>query len=511
MALPWVVNGIRGFAPILCELSPRKVTAASLAFASASAAAKAVSRGDVTSLDLTRAILERVEAYNPRLHAFATLTAEEAIAAARRADEETKGGDELGPLHGVPVTVKDCFEVKGVRTTAGSKSLADYVPSRDSAPVERLRAAGAIIIGHTNTSELAFDWQSYNDIYGTSNNPWDLGLTPGGSTGGGAAALAAGLSFLEVGSDVGGSIRVPSHFCGLYGHKPSLGAVSARGHIPPIPGVPVGEPNFSVAGPMARSAEDIMLAMRILGGPDGEGAKAYTWEMPEPRKKKLDYYTVGYVIDDPACRVSPEVREPLAKMIGALEEGGVEVSEGWPEGIDPRRLFEDYRYIRYASSAASLSGERIGELLRAEGVSDGSDEYAAAHAYASTVKEFQDALWRRAQAQEAWRDYFGAFDAFLVPPAFVPAFPHDHVMPLKRRVLSTPEGPRRYQELRFWISFATLCGLPATVAPVGLTAGGLPVGVQILGPFLEDATTIDLAGHIGGLMGGFRSPPGFGQ
>lgn len=494
---------------IFCELSPRKASAGSLAFDSASAAAKAVSRGDVTSLELTKAILERVEAYNPRLNAIVTLLGKEAIAAAKRADEEAKGGDELGPLHGVPVTVKDCFEMKDVRTTAGSKALADYVPTRDSAPVERLRAAGAIIIGHTNIPEMAFDWQTYNDLFGTTNNPWDVALTSGGSTGGGAAALAAGLTFLEVGSDVGGSIRVPSHFCGLYGHKPSLGAVSARGHIPPLPGAPVGEPAFSVAGPMARSADDLILAMKILGGPDGEAAKAYTWEMPEPRKKKLDYYRVGYVIDDPLCRVSSDVKAPLAKMIEALKEEGVEVVEGWPEGVDSKRLFEDYRYIRYASAAASFSGAQIYERLKAENVSDGSDEYAAAHAYASSVKEFQDALWRRAQAQEAWRDYFGAFDAFLIPPAFVPAFPHDHRMPLKGRVLQTPEGPRRYQELRFWISFATLCGLPATVAPAGRTHGGLPVGVQIVGPYLEDATTIDMAGHIGRLVGGFKASPGY--
>jgi len=509
VALPSMVNRIRGFTPIPYELSPRKVTAATLAFASASAAAKAVSRGDVTSLDLTRTILERVEAYNPQLHAFAKITHKEAIATAKKADDVIERGDELGPLHGVPVTVKDCFEIKGVCTTAGSKLLADYVPIRDSAPVERLKEAGAIIIGHTNTSELAFDWQSYNDLFGTSNNPWNLRLTPGGSTGGGAAALAAGLSFLEVGSDVGGSIRVPSHFCGLYGHKPSLGAVSARGHIPPIPGVPVGEPNFMVAGPMARSADDIMLAMKILGGPDGEEAKAYRWEMPKPRKKKLDYYSIGYVIDDSACHVSSEVRTPMEKMVETLKKEGVEVAEGWPKGIDPKRLFEDYRYIRYASSAAARSGAQLFELLKVENVNDGSDEYVAAHAYASSVKEFEDALWRREQAREAWRDYFSAYDALLIPPAFVPAFPHDHRMPMKIRIISTPEGARRYEELRFWISFATLCGLPATTAPIGSTVGGLPVGVQVVGPYLEDATTIDLAGYIGALMGGFKVPPDY--
>jgi len=501
---------IRGNAPSVGELSPKKPTPESLVYASASTAAGAVSRGDVTSLELTKGILRRIEAYNPKINAIITLLEKGALAAAKKADEAVKKGENLGPLHGVPVTVKDCFEMKGVRTTAGLKSLADHIPEHDSAPVERLQSAGAVIIGHTNIPEMAADWQTHNTLFGAANNPWDLKLTPGGSTGGGAAALASGLTFLEVGSDVGGSIRVPSHFCGLYGHKPSIGTVSARGHIPPVPGSPVGEPAFSVAGPMARSADDLRLAMEVLGGADGEAAKAFTWRLPPPRRAKLAEYRLGYVIDDPLCRISSEVKAPLAKMVEALKEEGVELVEGWPSGVDPKRLFEDYRYIRYASGAGSLSGAQIYELLKTEKVSDGSDEYAAAHAYASSVKEFQDALWRRAQAQEAWREYFRGVDAFLIPPAFVPAFPHDHRTPLKSRVLQTPEGPRRYQELRFWISFATLCGLPTTVAPVGSTVGGLPVGVQIVGPYLEDATTIDVAGKMAKVIGGFRAPPGYG-
>jgi amidase len=420
-----------------------------------------------------------------------------------------KRGERLGLLHGVPVTVKDCLEMRGVRTTAGLKALADYIPQRDSAPVERLRAAGAVIIGHTNISENAADWQSYNDVFGTTNNPWDKRLTPGGSTGGGAAALTSGLTFLEVGSDIGGSIRVPAHFCGLYGLKPSLGVVSARGHVPPMPGSPVGEPVFNVAGPMARSAEDLRLAMEVLGGADGEAAKAFTWKLPAPRRVRLDEYRLGYVLDDPACRVSSEVKAPLAKMVVALKEEGVELAEGWPAGVDPKKLFEDYRYIRYASSAGALSGAQIYERLKAEKVSDGSDAYIAAHAYASSVKEFQDALWRRVQLQEAWREYFRDVDAFLIPPTFVPAFPHNHTKPMRSRVLQTPEGLRRYEELRFWISFATFCGLPAAVAPVGSTPGGLPVGVQIVGPFLEDATAIDVADRMSRAVGGFRVPPGY--
>ena len=472
-------------------------------------AVKAISLGEVSSLELTKMILRRVEAYNPRLNAIVTLIEKEALLDAKQADEAIRSGHALGLLHGVPVTVKDCFEIKGVRTTAGSRSLAEYIPQRDAAVVERLREAGAVIIGHTNVPEMAADWQTYNAVYGISNNPWDITRTPGGSTGGGAAALAAGLTFLEIGSDIGGSIRVPSHFCGLYGHKPSIGTVSSRGHIPPAPGSPRGEPSFSVAGPLARSASDLHLAMKILGGAEDGLEKAFKWSLPSPRKKKLADYRLGYVVDEPLCQISSEVKAPLDIMLLKLKELGLVLSEGWPEGIDPKKLFEDYRYFRFASGVSSLNGAQIYELLKTQSVNDSSDEYVAAHAYASTVKEFQDAIWRRAQAQEVWRDYFRDFDAFLMPTAFVPAFPHDHRMPLKSRVLQTPEGPRRYQEMRFWIGFATLCGLPATVAPIGLTDGGLPVGIQIVGPSLEDATTIDVAEKMAKVIGGFKPPPGF--
>ena len=486
-----------------------RLEAASLIFAPASTVAKAIAQGRVTSFEVTKLILGRVETFNPRLNAIVTLRAEDALTDAKEADEIIKRGGALGPLHGVPVTIKDCFEMKGVRTTAGSKALADYVPDRDAAVVERMRAAGAVILGHTNVPELAADWQTYNSVFGTTNNPWDPTRTPGGSTGGGTAALAAGLTFLEVGSDIGGSIRVPSHFCGVYGHKPSLGAVSARGHIPPLPGTPPGDPAFSVAGPLARSASDLKLAMEVLGGPDGGLEKVFTWRLGHPRRHSVGEYHLGYVFDDPLCRTSSDVVEPLENLVKGLREEGVDLAAGWPKGIVPKQLFDDYRYLRYASGAGGLSNVQISERLKAEVLDDGSDEYTAAHAYASTVKEFQDVMARRAQAQYAWNDYFKDFDAFLVPVAFVPAFPHDHGMPLKSRVLQTPEGARKYQELRFWMSFATLCGLPATVAPVGQTRSGLPVGVQIIGPFMEDATTIDLADKIEHLVGGFRSPPGF--
>src|SRR5882724_3068833 len=219
------------------------MAASELDFASALAAARAIRRGDVSSVELTTHLLGRIQQFNPKINAIVTLTAEAALERARAADEARARGEWWGPFHGVPCTVKDTFEVAGVTTTAGLPTLKSHVPARDAVVVARLRRAGAVVLGKTNVPPAAADWQSYNEVFGVSNNPWDLARTPGGSTGGGAAALAAGLTYLEPGSDLGGSIRVPAHFCGVYGHKPTLGVVPLRGHIPPPPGGPPGPPS----------------------------------------------------------------------------------------------------------------------------------------------------------------------------------------------------------------------------------------------------------------------------
>src|SRR6266851_6521467 len=213
------------------------MAASELDFASALAAARAIRRGDVSSVELTTHLLGRIQQFNPKINAIVTLTAEAALERAGAADEARARGEWWGPFHGVPCTIKDTFEVIGVRTTAGVATLKDHVSTRDAVVVARLKRAGVVILGKTNVPAAAADWQSYNDIFGQSNNPWDFARTPGGSTGGGAAALAAGLSYLEPGSDLGGSIRIPAHFCGIYGHKPSLDVVPMRGHIPPPPGI----------------------------------------------------------------------------------------------------------------------------------------------------------------------------------------------------------------------------------------------------------------------------------
>ena len=254
--------------------------APALDFASALEAGRAIRAGQISSVELTSLMLGRITRHNGRLNAV-VLVAPDAVERARAADQAGASGEWRGPLHGVPCTIKDCFEVAGLVTTAGSPALQRHVPARDATVVARLRGAGMIVLGKTTVPMLAGDWQSFNAVYGQSNNPWDAALTPGGSTGGGAAALAAGLSFLEVGSDLGGSIRVPAHFCGVYGHKPSLDVVPLRGHIPPLPPIQAEPPStLPVAGPLARSAADLRAALEALGGPDGDTARAWQWSLP---------------------------------------------------------------------------------------------------------------------------------------------------------------------------------------------------------------------------------------
>lgn len=480
-------------------------------FGTLTGAARAVRSGEISSLELTQLILGRIERYNPSVNAIVTLLQDEALARARAADEALARGEWWGPLHGVPITVKNALEMSGVRTTAGVPALSNHIPSKDAVVVERLRAAGGVILGNTNVSFMLRDWQSYNDVHGTTNNPWDLERTPGGSTGGGAAALAAGLSYLSVGSDIGGSIRIPAHFSGVYGHKPTLKLVPQRGHIPPLPGgppSPFGRLNLNVVGPLARSATDLKVALSILGGPDVEEAIAYSWSLPPARGARLADYRIGFVMDSPSCPVSSDAKEVLAGAIEALRKAGAPLEEGWPAGVDPAGQYNTYRYLLSATGASSIPDDQLEELRERARRQDGTREAISALAQTAPHKVYQAVDNERMAARGVWQEYFRAHDAFLMPTAFVPAFRHDH-RERSLRTIATPEGTRPYEDVLFWISFATLAGLPATTAPVGRTREGLPVGMQIMGPYLEDATPIDIAGRMADVVGGFQPPPGF--
>jgi amidase len=470
---------------------------------------KAIRRGDISSLELTELMFKRIDSINPRINTVVTPMREEALSQAKEADAARAKGTFFGPLHGVPVTIKDAFDVKGVRTTFGNPAFKDHIPTRDSAVVERLRRAGAILLGMTNVPFMLADWQSYNDIFGQTNNPWDLTRTPGGSTGGGAAALAAGIGYITPGSDIGGSIRGPAHFCGVCGHKPTLNLVSLRGHMQ-LSADDFGEPNYlAVAGPLARCAKDLKLALEVLGGPDGDDAVAYSWRLPPPRRQRLKDYRIGYVLDDKLCPVSSDVRTVLTDAVAALRRAGANLTEGWPPGVNPEGENRNYVFLLDSFFADDMPDEKLAEVRARADKQDGSWEALTALAQAGPHKNFIAARSKQIAARATWQGYFRTHDAFLLPTAVVPAFKHDHRPSWKDRVLETPEGPRPYTDLFFWISFATHTGLPATVVPVGLTNERLPVGMQIIGPYLEDATPIDLAAKMEELLGSFRPPKGF--
>ena len=283
-----------------------------------------------------------------------------------------------------------------------------------------------------------------------------------------------------------------------------------RGHIPPPPGIPAGPPStLPVAGPLARSASDLRVAVEVLGGPDDAEARAYRWALPAARRARLRDYRIGYVLDHPRCAVSPEVGEPLVAAVEALRKAGATLEEGWPPGVNVEEQYDTYVFLLMALYTPPARDEQLDELRRLAATQDGSYRAKWAAAVTASVAAYRAMDGRRRAARAIWQAYFRTHDALLLPTAFVPAFPHDHSPNQLERVLATPAGPRPYLDMLFWISFASLAGLPATTAPVGLTRGGLPVGIQIVGPYLEDATTIDVAGRLADVVGGFRPPPGY--
>jgi len=448
-------------------------------FGSATEAARAIRTGVISSRELTAHVFARIRQYNGRINAFVTLVEDQAVAHARAADEALAKGKPWGRLWGVPILMKDDKKTAGIRSTCGAKMYANNVPKENAPAVQMLLDAGAIIVGKTNVPEWADDFQSYNEVAGTTNNPWNLERTSGGSTGGGAAALACGMGFLELGSDIGGSIRTPSHFCGVFGHKPTIGVISDEGFVEPPDANPAPD-RLSVNGPLARSPQDLLLGLQIAGGPVGAERIAYSWRLPPARGARLRDYRIGYVLDDPFCPVAPDVRQQLERTIEALGRAGARLEPGWPAGM---RIAEWYGAYFTMLGAAVLPNDPT--LHRAWGAAVGG-QYAA---------------------RRSWAEYFRGHDAFLMPVDFVTAFPHDHSPDMMTRKIATPAGPRPYLDMLKWIFHATLTGNPATVCPVGRTREGLPCGIQILGPYLEDATPIDIAGRIAELTGGFAPPP----
>ena len=342
-------------------------------FGSALEAAAAINARKISSVELTRHVFERIDKFQPKLNAFVYQMREEALVSARRADEAVARKDKRLPFAGVPVVVKESFGVAGRPCTWGVPALKNTRAKANSTAVQRLLDAGAILIGATNVPFQLMDFQSYNEIYGTTNNPWDVSRTPGGSSGGTAAALAAGLGFLGLGSDIGGSIRAPAHFCGIFGHKPTLDVVSLRRPCSRRRAVEAraSRPCWAVAGPMARTAQDLEAAMRVLGGPDPPDSVAYTWRLTPPRHKRLRDFRIGYLLEDSTLPVSSEIKPALESAVRALENAGARLQPGWPPGF--LHLGTVLQLVHHADGvdlqrrAARRTGETTRGVCRSEG------------------------------------------------------------------------------------------------------------------------------------------------
>ena len=407
-------------------------------FQSATDAAGMVRRKEISSRELTEMLLARIDAVNPALNAVVELRREAALQEAAAADQALAHGAR-GPLHGVPMTVKESFNVAGLHTTWGNPAFRDYTADWDATVVRRLKQAGAIIVGKTNVHLMLADFaQTANELYGVTNNPWDTTRTPGGSTGGGAAALSAGLTFLEYGSDLVGSIRIPASFCGVYGLRPSVEIVPLTGfHLPGPPSAPSEMMYMSAVGPLGRSARDLRTALTVTAGPEAPAAKAYSWTLAPPRHARLEDFRVGVVLDHEHAPVSSEVTTLLSNAADALTRAGATVAEGWPEGVDPVQEYESF-------------GFHVGLFFAFQ---QPGDDFA-------TLSEFIHHENRRMVARAAWGRYFNDVDVFLCPANFTPAFPHDR-RPFDERMITTPEGERSYNNQPFWISHASLPGANA--------------------------------------------------
>ncbi|MCD0445169.1 amidase [Glycomyces sp. A-F 0318] len=478
-------------------------------FATAEALVAALRAGAVTSVELTDAAIARIERDDEAINAVCVPDFERARAAAHRADRARAGGGDR-PLLGVPVTVKESYDMAGLPTTWGMPQYRDFVPVEDAVQVSRLRAAGAVVLGKTNVPLGLQDIQSFNEIYGTTNNPWDRGRTSGGSSGGSAAALASGFGALSIGSDLAGSLRTPAHFCGVYAHKPTLGLVPTRGMAaPPAPPWPV-DLDLAVAGPMARSARDLELLLEVMAGPDPlTFGKAYGLALPPARHERLGDFRVLVVDGHPFMPTGSAVRAGVERVAEALVAGGARVERHSPLLPDLGEAARLYMQLLFSGSVARFPVEAYERLrVRAAGLSveDGSLHAARLRAMVFSHRDWLEVTARRELHRHLWRECFAEFDVVVCPITPTPAFAHDHDPDLLGRRIDVDGVECAYFDQLVWAGVATMPGLPATAVPAGCSSEGLPVGVQLVGPMFEDRTPLRLAGLLEERVGGFAAP-----
>ena len=485
------------------------MTTFDLTYASAAELSELLSSSEVSAVELTEAAVSRIENIEPRINAVCVRNFEAARRAAREADARLAAG-ERGPLLGIPMTVKESFNLAGTPTTWGFAQARDFQPADDALAVQRLKRSGAVILGKTNVPVALGDWQSYNDIYGVTNNPYDYGRSPGGSSGGSAAALAAGYGPLSLGSDVGGSLRVPAHFCGVFAHKPTLNLLPTRGHVPPgVPIVPLMQ-DLSVIGPMARTASDLVSVLDVVAGPDEfqEGV-GFRLQLPPSRHDNIKDFRILVLSQHPLAPTGDEVASAIENLASELERAGAKVERQnnlLPDLEKSSRLF---CRLLMAAMAGRWPQSAYDQLCAAAAALKTDDQTLRAERLRGATASFRQ--WAaddgmRLGMRARWRILFERFDAVICPVTPTAAFPHDHSPDQEERKFQVNGIETPYLSNLLWPGLATLPGLPATTLPVGATRSGLPIGVQIVGPWLEDRTSLKLAELVEQVVGGFRPP-----
>jgi amidase len=459
-----------------------------------------------SSRELLDAQLAAIARHDGETNLVCTVDGEPARAAAQRCDDERARGTGRGLLQGLPITIKDTWETSALLTTSGAPELRDYIPTRDADVVENLKAAGAIVFGKTNVPLYANDHQSHNTLFGLSRNPYDLERTPGGSSGGAAGAVASGFSALEVGSDIGGSIRLPSHCCGIAGHKPTWGVVPTRGHIPGDPGE-LAEADINVGGPMARSAKDLSLVLEVLisrhgfGGVPGAG-------LPPTTITQLRGLRVGTWFDDALAPVDDGYRHQLEQLASLLSANGAAVSPITLPGVDRKAAHDDYLHLIDAVDGSRMNDHDWNQFVTdaaARGPADQSFFTNLMRRSTASHRTWMQTNIRRHRVIAAWNELFEGVDIVLAAVAPTEAFAHQIDRPYSERTLPVNGTQRPYGDLLYWAGIVTAPLLPATVVRIG-EVGTVPVGVQCIGPRWGDHSTIAVASLIEDLTGGYVAP-----
>jgi amidase len=479
-----------------------------LGFESATELARKLRDREIGAVELLDYFAARVARYNPQVNAIIVQDFDSARKRARELDNARARGEARGPLYGVPMTIKESFNLEGMPTTWGFPEFRNNIAKSNAVLVDRLLGAGAVIFGKTNVPPGLMDGQANNEIYGRTNNPWNLARTPGGSSGGSAAALAAGMTGLEVGSDIASSIRNPAHYCGLFGHKPTWGICPLRGHslfdtLQPT--------DIAVVGPLARSAADLELSLSILAGPDELEARGYSLSLPPPRKSNLRDFRVAILTNDSFAEVDESIQQQLSALGKFLEARGASVTFEEKPAFDSADLYILFMILLRAAAAWGVPEPEYLQLQeQARGASRATRDIATANAYGVTLshRDWQRIHEERLRYARKWEEFFTRFDLCLCPVLSTPAFPHADGPP-QGRMLAVNGHDVPFENQLFWAGISGLAYLPASVAPIGLSPERLPIGVQIIGPQYGDLTCIRFARLLDEQYRALVPPPGY--